>query len=251
MKRWMVVISIVLSMPILTAPAVADWLVMSDGHRLETRGPWRVEGNLVLFEQAEGGLASIRLSEVDLEASQKATEEADRPATSPAAERSRPKGEVFVLTDADVRHVTDQPSTATSDEDGEASEGEEAAAEPAETKRLVVTDWDEEEDPEVDGLVLTGTLRNVSADTTGSVQLTVNLFDLEGASLATGNAELSAVSLPPRSSARFRAEFPGIYEFSGARFDTRSIDFVTAVPPGVAEGLADEDELADEEEIEP
>src|SRR3954449_11180111 len=59
------------------APARADWLVTREGGRVETKGPWQVKGKLVVFARAgDGSLASLRATEVDLDASAKATTEA-------------------------------------------------------------------------------------------------------------------------------------------------------------------------------
>jgi len=58
----------------LAGAAQGDWLVTHDGHRIETEGPWRVEGKRVLFHSVGGTLQSIELSEVDLELSRQLTE---------------------------------------------------------------------------------------------------------------------------------------------------------------------------------
>jgi mycoredoxin len=101
----------VVSLLLAAGAARADWLVMADGTRVETRGEWAVKGKLVVFTGAAGALASLRLSEVDLEASRAATaaaaEEARRAreaAAKPDPPAARP-GPVLVLTDADVGHV--------------------------------------------------------------------------------------------------------------------------------------------------
>jgi glutaredoxin len=91
--------------------AGADWLVLRDGARVETRGEWEVKGKLVVFHNTGGKLASLRLSEVDLEASDAATAEAVEAAKRAAAREAEPekppekREPVLVLTDADVGHV--------------------------------------------------------------------------------------------------------------------------------------------------
>jgi hypothetical protein len=56
------------------APARADWLVLVSGIRIETKGAWVVKGRQVRFTTAKTNLLqSLSLSEVDLEASRKAT----------------------------------------------------------------------------------------------------------------------------------------------------------------------------------
>ncbi len=80
----------------------ADWLLTRDGERVETQGAWRVEGRMVIFTSAKGALSSIRLSEVDLDASAEATtRDLDvAPATpeAPAPDRKS----VHVITTEDV-----------------------------------------------------------------------------------------------------------------------------------------------------
>jgi hypothetical protein len=68
------------------APAAADWLVLADGGRVETAGPWEVRGGLVVFTLANGTLSSVRASEVDLPAS----EAANRPPEPPPAAAPAP-----------------------------------------------------------------------------------------------------------------------------------------------------------------
>ena len=57
------VVILALSAPV---PASAEWLVLRDGTRLETRGAARVEGRRVLFTDARGTLAALPAAEVDL-----------------------------------------------------------------------------------------------------------------------------------------------------------------------------------------
>jgi len=89
-------------------PAAADWLVTREGARVETRGVWQVKGKLVVFHTPAGDLSSLRLSEVDLEASRQATQElelARRAAAAAARREPERKAPVLVLTDDKVRHA--------------------------------------------------------------------------------------------------------------------------------------------------
>ncbi len=83
----------------LAGVAHADWLVTRDGERIETRGAWEVRGRVVVFTNHGGALSSIRLDEVDLEASRAATEEPEQAAAQPAAPARKP---VMTLTTRDV-----------------------------------------------------------------------------------------------------------------------------------------------------
>jgi len=65
-------------------PAHADWLVTHEGGQVETKGPWQTKGKLVVFTRADdGALASLRASEVDLDASAKLTAAAKVKAEAP------------------------------------------------------------------------------------------------------------------------------------------------------------------------
>jgi hypothetical protein len=94
----------------LTAPvAGADWLVTRAGERVETEGSWQIKGRMVVFTQPGGTLASLRLSEVDLEASRQATTEAADAAEATAAatppmpsSAPAPRRPARVITNADV-----------------------------------------------------------------------------------------------------------------------------------------------------
>lgn len=95
---------LVLAVALLGLPAAAisaDWLVTREGARVETRGTWEVRGKMVVFTRPNGTLSSMRLSEVDLDASQAATAAARRPTDVPSDEEAPQP--VLVLTNDDVR----------------------------------------------------------------------------------------------------------------------------------------------------
>ena len=85
-------------------PAGADWLVTLDGDRIQTEGPWSIQGKLVIFTLPGGGLSSLRLADIDVDASDQLTA-----ASKESQRRPRPKQPTreatFVLTDNDVGHV--------------------------------------------------------------------------------------------------------------------------------------------------
>jgi hypothetical protein len=75
-------LSFPLALLLATAPAGADWLILKNGTRVETLGPWNEKGKQVVYTTvAEKRLVSIRASEVDLPASRQAS------ATEPASQR--------------------------------------------------------------------------------------------------------------------------------------------------------------------
>ena len=88
------------------SPVAADWLVTYDGVQIETRGPWEIQGKLVVFRLPNGALSSMQLSELDLEASDRLTNTRSRPAQKPQKRtRNQPRKPAFVITDDDVKHV--------------------------------------------------------------------------------------------------------------------------------------------------
>lgn len=239
--RWNYPVLLLAGLALLIGPPAvrADWLVTLDGHRVETQGPWRVDGQSVLFELPTGSLMSLRLSEIDLDASREATERAlqrveeSRQETPPAPRRES----VYRLTDADVGHVEDD---ADSVEEGGPEDEEGADNATAGRRNLVVTEWSDDTDPEGDGVQLIGTLRNSSGDTSGNIRLVVRLYDVDGAFLASTDARLPTSALPPGETTSFEAEFPGVFVYSAVRFETESIDFRTATP-GASEGAGEVD----------
>jgi len=70
----------------------ADVLVLRDGSRVETKGPFEVRGRQVIFTDSQGQLSALRLSEVDFEASKRATSAPPVVEREPvaAAEESKP-----------------------------------------------------------------------------------------------------------------------------------------------------------------
>ncbi len=224
-------------------PAGADWLVLHEGGKLETRGAWEVKGKLVVFTSASGALSSMRLADIDLEASREATAAAERareqPPPPPAA-RPEPSRAKIVLTDADVRRAVPEAAPAAAD----AAAAAEGAA-PATAERLVVTDWQESTLTDGEGLRLTGTVRNTSEVAVGRVRVTALLYDAEGALIATGEAQVSAGNLMPGRQARFQVDFPAVFTMSAVRFETAGLALDVGTPAG-AEAAAEEQPLEPE-----
>ena len=82
--------------------AQADWLVTLAGERIETRGGWEIRGRTVVFTRPNGALSSLRLSEVDIAASDAATREASAPAAAPVRDPALRPQAVRVITTEDV-----------------------------------------------------------------------------------------------------------------------------------------------------
>ncbi len=79
--------------------ASADWLVLRDGSKVETKGGWQTRGRLIVFERLGGGLASVRADEVDLVKSDEVTATAKLPPPAAAPVTAAPvRASVLVLT---------------------------------------------------------------------------------------------------------------------------------------------------------
>lgn len=189
-------------------PVAADWLVTTDGDRIETEGPWKVDGRKVVFTLPGGTLSMMRLSEVDLEASEAATEEALRPPEPEVEEKEpeAPREPVLVLTNADIPQgapalAPDAAPTATTPEAGERNP-------------LQVVRWRQEESPE-GGIELIGTVRNMGQALAADIRVGAAVKDSEGEVIGRGNGFLDATSLVAGRSTEFRVLLPTIYDFVG------------------------------------
>ncbi len=195
------------------APAWADWLVLQGGERLETRGPWQQRGKIVVFSRADGTLASLRVTEVDLEASRKATEESLHPKPVVQVEDlpdEGPKKKRTVITDKDLpRRSVPPPATPAVASD----------TTPAPASPVTVGSWRKQVMPGGEGTVILGALQNSSASTATNLTLQVTLTDDKGALLATAPGLFPTRMLAPKGSVEFRATFPGITEFAAIKFD--------------------------------
>jgi hypothetical protein len=220
----------------LLLPAAADWLVTRDGERLETAGPWRVENRLVVFKRPDGSFASMRLSEVDLEASERLTRElaAEARAPKPPPEPARRKV-VARLTEKELPPVERReasPGEPDSVRVEGASAGEaprpgahggaqgESPSEP-EPEALQIVTWREVGGPGGTGLEFVGDVRNLTDQTALGISVTVVLLDEAGEEVASAEALLTASALPPGRTAGFRASFPGRFHFAGVEFRAR------------------------------
>jgi hypothetical protein len=220
----------VLALLLAAAPAAGDWLVTREGARVETKGPWKVKGKLVVFTEKGGRLASLRLSEVDLGASENATRDAVAEAAKPkeevAGQPARRKS-VRVVTDADVGHVDDPaPDAAEGEGDKEKPKADSAAPAPETGNSVVVTNWKRFDLPGEEGVGITGELRNQGKDLATNVRVTVLLYDEAREVLGSDDAILgngSNNALRPGGTLSFRIEFPGVFSYAKAEFNVTSM----------------------------
>ena len=205
----------------LALPAAGDWLVTREGGRVETQGAWAVKGRLVVFSLPNGTLSSLRLSDLDLEASRVATAAAKAPPPAPVP--PPPKKPVLVITDADIPRAA-APAEAAGERGAE--------AETATRPDLEVVSWSQVEDPANPDVQILGTLRNNSPTLALDVGVMVRLLDADGAFLAETPAILRPDTLAPGGTVVFRALFPGIGSFVNVTFETTgSVGARTLAPP--------------------
>lgn len=214
------VASLALLAVLAAAPVSADWLVLQDGSTIETAGPWRVDGRLVVFELAGGRLASLRLDEVRLAASEEATAAARAPRT-PAEPLPRRQKARVVITDADIPRARPEPEPA------DAEDGAGGGAGEAHASDLVVLTWEAVESPFGGGVQIYGTVQNRGPKPLTGAGLRVLLYDSEGLLLTSAEARLTGSVLPSQARSNFTVGFDGLYggldggafAFAGVRFD--------------------------------
>lgn len=228
------------------APAAADWLVMKDGGRIETKGPWKVEGRRILFTQPNGTLSALRADEVDLDQSAAVTAseaEAARRAAEPAPEPEPAvrKAPVLRLTEQDI-----PPSPGAGDEEAPAGSEESTPT----TSGLSVASWEKVRNDSNDGIEIFGTIRNSGTNNITSPSIMVMIYGDDGGLMATNEGTINAGAITPGQSANFRVAFPGIPDFASVKFDVQGRGFRTnAGATAGAEG--DGDSAAPDEELPP
>jgi hypothetical protein len=235
-RRWTLAGAGLAAAAVLLLPAAADWLVTRDGERIETAGPWRVENRLVVFKRPDGSYASMRLSEVDLEASERLTWELAAKARAPEPPPEPPRRKVVArLTEKELPPVERRQASPSEPDsvrvEGAAASEEsrtgpqsgaraEAASEP-EPEALQIVSWREVGGPGGTGLEFVGDVRNLTDQTALGISVTVVLLDEAGEEVASADALLTASALPPGRTAGFRASFPGRFHFAGVDFRAR------------------------------
>jgi hypothetical protein len=216
------------------SPAAGDWLLTRAGGRVETKGPWQVKGKLVVFTQADGSLGSLRLAEVDLDASREATGEAQAQAGKPAAPEP-PKKKLAVLTDQSFR----KPPAVTSAVVAPPDEPEGAQLAPGTAGPVTVSSWKQADAPQ-GGLEIQGTLHNTTDRLVVNASVEVQLYDEDGNSLGRTAGLLSASTIQPWGTIDFRATFSGPYTvFAKVTFEPRGL------PLDVGPGGSDEPKPGD------
>lgn len=225
-----------------TGTARADWLVTRDGARLETKGPWKVDGRRVLFTLPNGALSTIRTDEVDLDQSALVTTQAKEALAAPPAIALPKKEPVLRLTEKDIPPMTGAEIEAagnaadTADKDGKAADDKQNEA-----SALEVISWEKTENATGDGLEIFGTIRNGSTNNITTPTVLVAIYDADGGLLATNNGDVNSPQILAGKTANFRVAFPGVPDFASVKFDAQGRGFKPQVAnPGVDETVAEE-----------
>lgn len=208
--------------PLLTTPATADWLVMTDGARVETQGAWSERGKLLVFTDTLGNLVSVRRDSVDLEASHRVTAEALEAANRPAPPPPPPRESVFRITDADVDHIDpeDEGDAGGNDDSGDGNE-------PSAPPPVSVTAWDRQDNDAGDGTSVRATLENQGTDVAVGIIVTVTLYDDDGVVLTSTTGRVASTGLVPGQTTDLVADFPGIFDFAAVNFDIQQRTIAT------------------------
>lgn len=188
------------------AAAGADWLVTKDGARVETDGPWKVKGSIVVFTLPNGTLSSLRLSEVDLDQSAEATYEAENPPPETEEEEAEePVEPVLVVTDKDIRRA---PRSAAAG-GGQPGSQESSTAGPTINEPFELLSWNQE--PRGAGVEIRGTLVYRGEEPlVERLTMIVSLETADGVRFASTSAALTSPTLRPGAGTTFRAVFPEV-----------------------------------------
>jgi hypothetical protein len=223
---------------IASGPAVslrADWLVTRDGGRVETQGPWKVEAKRVVFTLKDGTLSSLRLTEVDLDASRQATTAAVEEAAAAAAkagtvnEAPPAKKSTRAFTDKDFARAP--APAAPKDETKEGGDAKPAPNSTAATGAVKVDSWKKNQNQETHAMEITGSVRNTGPDLALAVSVNIRLFNPRGELFATQAASLDTRSLHPGQNTAFKAVFPDVIDFASAKIDVQSTPMMEKPPP--------------------
>jgi len=218
----------------IAAPTIADVLVMSDGQRLETAGPWRVEGKVVVFNRSGGGLGSVRASGVDFAASV-ATESPgveERQEVPPSRPRSAQKpGHRRLRVTEDELAKSRRPSS----EDRIASPAATERARTLASSKLTVDTWATAKLSGLGGLEVAGLLENKSSVALEVRGVVVDLLASNGELITTQETLPEERLLGAGQVTRFRVEFHGPASEQGRpRFRVDSIQHPGPTKQGAA-----------------
>lgn len=202
---------------LLAGAAAAEHLVLRDGARIETRGPWQIKGQQVIFTLPNGTLSSLRLEDIDVGASraaetmQTAGPKAPRPARG-ASDRPPP---VLEITDRDVPRAARLPAAKEQDAGDDDTGALEKAAKASvdgpvqfAANALVVADWETIDSPR-GGLEIVGVLANQGSEVVATAEIKLTTDPGDGTE-RTYTASIANPTLGPGQQSSFRILLPDV-----------------------------------------
>ena len=206
--------------------AGSDVLVTTDGHVVETNGPWEQRGSMVIFTLDNGQLSALRAEDVDFEATERwRAALVDDPVAVPEEAPAAPKAKI-VITDADVSHSEPVPHPGETAADGAATADAEStpAATAATQSQVRVTAWDVEEPADGRGRRIFGNLRNDGNAFATGISIEVSVYDEEGALVGRQTTTPVRTSLRPGESTTFSTQFADVYVVGATQMLVTSLE---------------------------
>ncbi len=209
MKRLRRVLTAAALLAASAAVSHADVVVLKGGTVVPLKQPVVRRGNTAYLTRTDGTLLSVPVSEIDRDATAAANQAAPaapaaaEPAASTPGEAVRtakegPKAKVRI-TDADVSHPLEMPSS---------DEKKEPAAAAVGGPRVEVADYTQEKNGPT--LVVKGSIRNPGQGTAENVRMNVTAVDEKGQSIDAAAASLSKGAVDSGTSVEFIASLPNV-----------------------------------------
>lgn len=192
---------------LLVPAASADWLVTKEGAQIETQGPWKVKGAVVVFTLPNGTLSSMRVRELDLDQSALVTAEANKPPEEETAEEPEaPEREVVAeFTNENIRRATPPPDSEEGEDGGSGTPAKGVATAPFE-----ILAWNVIPRPDIDGIEIRGTLRNGGDETVGNLSVVIRLLTPDDAFVEERRGTVLSGLLRAQAATNFNAAFPNV-----------------------------------------
>ena len=244
LKPRTILISLSVFMLSTAAVATADWLILADGQKVETRGPWRVDNGRVLYTSTSGALTALRLENVDLDASAKANLPPAKPRPTP------PRKPAAVINQSDVATVSPAVRDGGATDPISASGTAEATTDSetaGETSSLSISEW--RQVPFDSGTKLMGSVLNGDARSHIGARLEIFLRDETGEVLATAIASLGTRNLQTGDTTTFEATFPNVFSYRDVTFQLDSVP-LRRNPRAEATNQSSNEPTSDESSIE-
>ncbi len=204
------------------SPEAPGRLITTGGVSIPTQGSWRLDGRRIIYTDAQGQLASIRASHVDLGRSlQPHQVPAPAPESAPESSRAVSRAPALVIDDGDVERwdstATVDPAPGSAPGDGADSAGDSSAPRPQGTGGLEVVSWKALGD-QIDRVVIHGTVRNPSRRSVRQIKVQVILRDERGEEIRSLPARLVKGRLAPGETSNFQARFGEFIPYSSVDF---------------------------------